>query len=273
MHTDTDLPFMACTAPIVQQLIRGIKRYHGKRDIKRKLPIRLPVLRELLQHLSPSTNPGHLTVYTAACVAFAGFLRASEFTVKSKKKFSTATHPTRRSVEFFPDIANPTHARLSLPASKTDPFHKGVSIYLAAAPGAATCPIAALKHLFKDDVADLDGPLFRNPDGSALTHDFFVATVREALQAARYNSQEFSGHSFRRGAASSAAAPGYQDHEIQLLGRWLSDAYKGYIGCTTSLILFIGSSLTLGLTSLRPSIPLHHWLEFVPIVLHSPSRR
>jgi hypothetical protein len=146
-------------------------------------------------------------------------------------------------VEFFPDIANPTHARLSLPASKTDPFRKGVSIYLAAAPGAATCPIAALKRLFEDDVADLDGPLFRNPDGSALTHDFFVATVREALQAAGYNSQEFSGHSFRRGAASSAAAAGYQDHEIQLLGRWLSDAYKGYIDIDENRLHHLSNSL------------------------------
>jgi hypothetical protein len=243
MHTNMDLPFTACTAPIIQHLIRGIKRYHGECDTKRKLPIRLPVLRDLLQNLSPDTTPGHLTVYAAACVAFSGFLRAGEFTIKGKRKFSTAMCPTWRCVEFLPSFDKPTHTRLHLPASKTDPLRKGVSIYLAAAPGATTCPIAALKHLFQEDEADLDGPLFRNPDGSALSHEFFVDTVRSALEAAGYNTKEFSGHSFHRGAATSASAAGCQDREIQLLGRWLSDAYKAYININKHRLHFLSHSL------------------------------
>ncbi|KAI0820425.1 hypothetical protein BC628DRAFT_1276145, partial [Trametes gibbosa] len=80
----------------------------------------------------------------------------------------------------------PTHLILSLPASKTDPFRKGVSILVAAAPDTR-------------------------------------------LTALGLDSSKYSGHSFRRGAATSAAAVGYADHEIQLLGRWRSDAYKLYI--------------------------------------------
>ena len=39
----------------------------------------------------------------------------------------------------------------------------------------------------------------------------------------------YSSHSFRRGAATSARMVGVADHDIQLLGRWRSDAYKRYI--------------------------------------------
>ncbi|RXW11687.1 hypothetical protein EST38_g14168 [Candolleomyces aberdarensis] len=260
MHTDLDLPFAPCTSPIVQRLIRGIKRYHGERDTRRKMPITLPVLQDLLRHLQPDTNPGHLGVYAAACVAFSGFLRCGEFTVKAGKAFSTSNQPTRRSIEFHPDLSNPTHARLNLPASKTDPFRKGVSIYLAAAPGATTCPVTALKRLFAEDPSDPDGPLFHNPDGSPLSREFFIETIRLALQAAGYKSKDFAGHSFRRGAASSAAAAGCQDHEIQLLGRWLSDAYKVYIDIDQNRLHFLSKSL---------HWVLPHNLTYEPPALHS----
>ncbi|KAJ2926046.1 hypothetical protein H1R20_g11045, partial [Candolleomyces eurysporus] len=224
MHTNLDLPFQPCTSPIIQHLIRGIKRYHGEREAKRKMPITLPVLCDLLCHLNTATDLSNLNVYAAACVAFLGFLQCGEFTIKTGKTFTASTHPTRRSIKFYPSIDNPTHARLNLPASKTDPFCKGISIYLAVATGASTCPVAAFKKLFEDNPSDLNGPLFHSPDRSPLTRNSFIDTIRLALQAAGYKSKEFSGHSFRRRAAA-----GCQDHEIQLLGWWLSDAYKVHI--------------------------------------------
>ena len=38
----------------------------------------------------------------------------------------------------------------------------------------------------------------------------------------------FSSHSFRIGAATSAAAVGLPDHLIQTLGRWTGQAYRRY---------------------------------------------
>ena len=47
---------------------------------------------------------------------------------------------------------------------------------------------------------------------------------------ARYMySCKYSSHSFRIGAASAAAAAGIPDWQIQALGRWSSDCYRGYI--------------------------------------------
>ena len=47
---------------------------------------------------------------------------------------------------------------------------------------------------------------------------------------------DFSSHSFRIGAATSAARAGVPDHLIQVLGRWKSDAYKQYIRTPPDLI-------------------------------------
>lgn len=258
MHTDMDLPFTACESPLVQRLIRGIKRYHGEKDRKPKQPVTLPVLLDVLQHLVPGTNE-----YAACCLAYAGLLRCGEFTAKSKgTTFDAGVHLSRRSVQFIPSFENTTHIKLTLPASKTDPFRKGVTITIAGAPGLRSDPVAALKQLFERSPRAGESPLFEDPDGTVMHRGRFIAALRTALIAARYNASNFSSHSFRGGGASSAAAAGFSDYEIQLLGRWRSDAYKLYIEPDPSRVLRLSSLL--------------HWVHpqtapYEPPVLHGSS--
>ena len=73
------------------------------------------------------------------------------------------------------------------------------------------------------------GPLFVCEDGQFLTRARFVMEVKKALELAGVNAAEFNGHSFRIGAASTAAARGMEDSLIKMLGRWESDAYQRYI--------------------------------------------
>ena len=68
------------------------------------------------------------------------------------------------------------------------------------------------------------GPLFRFTNGSYLTNEKFIKPVREALVVLGYESDNFSGHSFRIGAATTAAELGIEDRTIKALGRWQSDA-------------------------------------------------
>ncbi len=74
-----------------------------------------------------------------------------------------------------------------------------------------------------------NGPLFRFRDGTPLTRQVFVGKVKAALMQAGVDSSHYSGHSFRIGAATTAAACGISDATIQLLGRWKSDCYTRYI--------------------------------------------
>jgi len=93
-------------------------------------------------------------------------------------------------------------------------------------PGTQTCPVNALKNLFHYPQQPPELPLFCQEDGSPLLHGQFIAWVRLALAKAGYDLSKFVGHSFHTGAALSAVAAGFNDHEIQLLGRWCSDSYK-----------------------------------------------
>ncbi|KAF8226666.1 hypothetical protein L208DRAFT_1151370, partial [Tricholoma matsutake] len=113
---------------------------------------------------------------------------------------------------------------LDLPASKTDPFRKGMSVLIANAPmGSTTCAVSTLQHLFIVDPQPLNAPLFSDIDGSPLTCTIFVSTLKQHLTSLGINMSQFAGHSFCQGAASAAAAVRYADHEIQLLSCWCSD--------------------------------------------------
>ena len=74
-----------------------------------------------------------------------------------------------------------------------------------------------------------EGPLFRFEDGRALTRPRLVAAVRDALARAGLKPEDYSGHSFRIGAATTAAACGVPVDTIKTLGRWRSQAYQLYV--------------------------------------------
>ena len=85
--------------------------------------------------------------------------------------------------------------------------------------------------------------MFEESPGVALTRDTFIREVRDALERAGIRSSGYAGHSFRRGAATNAAAVGIHGHEIQLLGRWRSDAWKLYVEVDPHRVKHLSRSL------------------------------
>ncbi len=73
------------------------------------------------------------------------------------------------------------------------------------------------------------GPLFIFSDGKHLTRQCLVLHLRQALKSVGVDQSRYSGHSFRIGAATTAASVGVEDSAIQMLGRWKSTAYLSYI--------------------------------------------
>ena len=190
-------------------------------------------------------------------LAWGGFLHCGEFTLGTGEKFNPAVHLTQGCITFEPSLDNPTHVHLDLPTSKTDPFQKGISILIAKAPpGSATCAVSALWRLFQLFLESPNAPLFNNEDGSALTQSSFISTLKSRLAIIGLDPSLYLGHSFCCGAASAAAAVGYADHEIQLLGRWHSDAYKLYIDVPKDRVLGLSACLHLAVLSAEPFEPL-----------------
>ena len=67
--------------------------------------------------------------------------------------------------------------------------------------------------------------------------------LREALSRAGFDPSLYSGHSFRFGAATTAAAAGIEDALIKTLGRWRSSAYSVYIKMPSSYLSILTSHI------------------------------
>ena len=66
------------------------------------------------------------------------------------------------------------------------------------------------------------GPLFIRSNGHFLTTTHFVSEVKKAMEQAGMEASNFNGHSFRIGAASTAAAHGMEDSPIFFIASYPS---------------------------------------------------
>ena len=92
------------------------------------------------------------------------------------------------------------------------------------------CPVQAFVKWDGYRIKERDQPLFRFSSGEPLTGKRLNEIIRERLQGQEgVDGKLFSSHSFRAGAASSMAAMGFGDEDIQSVGRWSSRAFLEYI--------------------------------------------
>lgn len=220
-------------SPQLERIINGARRLHGEADTQERKPLTKDLLLKVLSKLDQSTKAG-ASLYASFCLAFGAFLRIGEFTYSWKDRQEEDFGQwflTRRSVRLHKD-----HLELTLPASKTDPFRHGITLTVAATNDRA-CPVQALRHLFREWPTPLEEPLFEIENGT-FTRDMVTEVLRLTLILAGILGH-YSGHSFRRGAATSAREAGLSNDEIQLLGRWKSECYRLYIVTHPSRILAV----------------------------------
>ena len=135
--------------------------------------------------------------------------------------FNFSTHLSRSDVRFH-DKTNDREAFLNLrvKASKTDPFGSSTTFTIGSTFG-IICPVRALKTYLSRTSTDHAGPLFCYSNGTPLSRSQFTKELRALLaQGAGINIADYAGHSFRIGAATTAASKGLPHWLIQTLGRW-----------------------------------------------------
>ena len=121
----------------------------------------------------------------------------------------------------------PSVVRVHIKASKTDPFHKGVFVYLGKAANELSPVVAVAVYLAVR--GRQPGPFFHFASGSPLSRELFVKHIREALHPHNLDVSSYSGHSFCIGAATAASEAGVEDLMIKTLDRWQSSAYQTYV--------------------------------------------
>ena len=227
--------------PLLELALRGTRKEQSGSPKRTRLPITPAILEKIRQIWNrDAADWDHVMLWAACCVGFFGFLRSGELTAPETDDFDPGQHLT------FADIAvddqfNPRTVSIRIIQSKTDPFRQGVTIYLGRTES-ALCPVAALlAYLALHGKGH--GPLFRFKDGRPLTRPRLVTAIRTALEAAGFNPGDFAGHSFRIGAATTAAACGVPVDVIKTLGRWKSQAYQLYVRLPKSQLAAISQKL------------------------------
>ena len=226
--------------------LRGIRRTQGNKHKKQK---RLPITPDLLKiiqynlHNSSLVYEDKLMLWAAMLTAFFGFLRISEYTATNKTLFDPELTLCYRDVKMLKYLQpkgvsrnGVTNVELNIKSSKTDPFRMGISVRLAAN-DSMLCPVQALIEYMAFH-PKRQGPLFMFQNKKFLTR----RDINNALKS-YLNVNNVSSHSFRIGAATTAASAGYPKWLIQNLGRWTSDCFRTYIRITNSTIAKVCKSL------------------------------
>ena len=211
--------------PRLRLVQSGVRRERGQNGPPpaQHLPITPSILRQIRAALL-AAPPHHdkAMLWAAASACFFGFFRAGEITVPSVSAFDLTVHLAWGDVSI--DSGHPpSKIRVFLKRSKTDQFGRGVAVFLGAT-GDELCPVAAVVS-FAALRGDAAGPFFCFQDGTPLTKSRFVARICEAMAQAGIPTENYSDHSFRIGAATTAAQAGLQDSTIQSPGRWSSTAF------------------------------------------------
>lgn len=212
--------------------LRGIKKESVTSPIERR-PITTPIVKELCQVLDRGLFDPLTDKMLSACIttAFFAFLRCGEICV-TVGEFDPNYNLTLQDVQWTGESRDAFY--LHLKVSKTDPFRTGTSIYLSSLPHDTNiiCPVSRMKAYLSErnnnSPCTFVQPLFvykREP----LTRLRFLPLLRAALTAAGHPGDQYKGHSFRIGAATSCVKAGMEGHIIKTLGRWRSDCYERYI--------------------------------------------
>lgn len=165
---------------------------------------RLPTTPHILRRLhqvweKDKCNRDNIMHWAAVCTCIFGFLRSGEICVPAQGLYDPGAHLSIGDVT-LDDHQCPKVLQVTIKASMTDPFCKGVTLFLGKTDN-DLCPVCAVAASW----------LFASE--SVLTRDTSVRKVRNALAIAGFNPSLYAGQS--RAAATTAVACGFADLEVK----------------------------------------------------------
>ena len=214
-----------CDKFLVKSIVEASSRVLRK-PVRKAEPITPEILGLIFQQYGESSNLLDIRFVCMCLLAYAGFFRISELL------------SIRRSNIVTEDL----YHKIFVEVSKTDKYREGSWVYIAKT-GNCTCPYTYLiKYLEAARIPSFSQNfIFRSLrydkklKGNVLSPKPLTASrageiLKEKLEAIGLDPFKFSSHSFRSGAATSAANLNVPDRLFKVHGRWKSDSAKdGYV--------------------------------------------
>lgn len=203
----------------------------GANNLKSSCDTRLPITKEILSKLLgaiPVVIQGpynQMLLRAMMSLAFYCFLRIGEMAVKNEIGKNKVLQVSDIHFEYENGVV--AGMTLSITYYKhSDLQPKSISI--AKNDSNVLCPVTAMFNYLSVS-KHRSGPLFQFPCGTPVSYYYFSSSLKSLLLFIGLNPDVYKGHSFRIGAATSAAAKGISSSVIQSMGRWKSNAVKNYI--------------------------------------------
>lgn len=181
------------------------------------LPITPTEVRCIVEFLDGTSN-FPLAVKPCVLISYACMFRASNSVSPSGRSWDGAHTLKARDV-----IEGPEGLVIIIRSSKTTSTAKPVALHIESIPGSTLCPVAAWRLYFALVSPPPGGPAFIHVDGQPMTAGPVVKAIRAALKSSGYfNTNRYSLHSLRRGAAQLVSGMGAPTSEVMQHGLWAS---------------------------------------------------
>ena len=227
--------------PILKRVQAGIKRARlGTTSAKVRLPVTPPLLRQLRQYLDATAHKERVAMWAICCMAFFGCFRLGELLLESPNSFDQQYQLTWGDVA-VDSQTDPRMLRIHLKQLKTNQFHRGADIVVGRT-GTDLWPVAAVLSYIASRGPE-QGTYFLDSQAHPIAKTYFIRELRKVISALGLPQEQFAGHSFRIGAATSAAMAGVEDLTIQLLERWSSAAFLRYIRTPPEQLALLSATL------------------------------
>ncbi len=178
------------------------------------------------------TDDFSVVCYTALLIGFYLFLRKSNLVPDSKRFFDPRKQLTRASLAHTNGIFLVTiHWTKTLQTGDRD-----LKLPLLPNQDLALCPAHWLSKVLALSPGVPSDPLFALPDKKGklqpITYAQLSRFLRTSTATLGYKQSKFTLHSLRRGGTTWAFKAQVLDQVIQLMGDWVSDAFRRYIDLT-----------------------------------------
>ena len=210
-------------APSIWRVLKALQKSERASSVRRR-PITVQALAFLAQFVDFASHDMRCCWAAVTCGIY-GLLRIGEISPSGPRKPLFKHWRSRGLV-----------AVLKLSKSKSSQL-KAVKLIFNAIPN-WSCPISSMKYYFENANFSFspNDYLWRLTDGSPLSRDFLISTVRSWCSLAGLEETDFNGISFRKGGALSLSLVGVGDHTIRAMGRWKGHCYDRYIENVVSVV-------------------------------------